>query len=34
VSRILNRHGGKIWAEGTPDKGAVFFFDLANGKVP
>lgn len=28
VARVLNRHGGKIWAQGTPGKGATFFFDL------
>jgi len=28
VARVLNRHGGKIWAEGAPGEGASFFFDL------
>lgn len=32
VARVLHRHGGKIWAEGTPGTGAAFFFDLPTNR--
>jgi two-component system sensor histidine kinase/response regulator len=33
VKRIVNRHDGKIWAEGKINEGATFYFTLPNQQI-